>query len=161
MACVLGPALARKASHGGTANNARMAAHKSAGLRRGGRLPQASVSPAKRRATRARRRRRLHCRRQRAAWLPHGQHTKSPDHLPASGQKSADNANRHGGAERLAEPAGPQSSAVDRALRGHDDAGRRASALSGLTAPQEPDAHARSRRRPVPGIGASLRLGLL
>ena len=47
----------------------RMEAHHSAGLGRGGMLPQASVSPAARRATRDLRRRRLPLTRKRAEWL--------------------------------------------------------------------------------------------
>ena len=49
---VLGHALSMPAIHGGKATNAKLDAQKIAVLRRGGRLPQASVSPAARRATR-------------------------------------------------------------------------------------------------------------
>jgi hypothetical protein len=51
-AVVLGPALDMQALHGGTAQHDTLAAHTIAVLRRGGRLPQASVSPAAMRATR-------------------------------------------------------------------------------------------------------------
>src|SRR5262245_29307532 len=57
--CVLGQALSLQASHGGKAKHDTSAAHKLAALLRGGRRPQAYVSPAERRATRARLRRRL------------------------------------------------------------------------------------------------------
>jgi transposase len=50
---VLGHALYMKAIHGGKATHDTIDAHKIAVLRRGGRLPQASVSPAAMRATRA------------------------------------------------------------------------------------------------------------
>jgi len=56
--------------------------------------------------------------RQRAAWLTQVQHTQSQDNLPELGKKSASNANRHGMAERCADPAVPQRVAVDRALLG-------------------------------------------
>ena len=49
---VLGHALSLKALPGGTANNDTIASQKSATLLRGGRLPQASGSPAERRAPR-------------------------------------------------------------------------------------------------------------
>ena len=49
---VLGPALSRQAIPGGQATNERSAAHPIAVLLRGGRLPQASGSPAAMRATR-------------------------------------------------------------------------------------------------------------
>ena len=67
MALVLGHALSRPAIHGGTATNETIASHKRAGWLRGGLLPQASVSPAPRRAPRARLRRRTPLRRKRAA----------------------------------------------------------------------------------------------
>ena len=49
---VLGHALSMQASHGGKAKNDQIAVHKMAALLRGGLLPQASVYPAARRATR-------------------------------------------------------------------------------------------------------------
>ena len=64
---VLGHALSMKALHGGTAKNDTIDAHKMAALLRGGMLPQAAVSPAERRATRALLRRRPPLRRKRAA----------------------------------------------------------------------------------------------
>ena len=60
MTFVLGHALSRKAMQGGKAQNDKIAAHKSAVLLRGGRLPQASVYPAAMRATRDLLRRRCH-----------------------------------------------------------------------------------------------------
>jgi Transposase len=63
----LGHALSMNASQGGQAKHDTSEAHQIAGLRRGGRLPQADVDPAARRATRHLGRRRMHLRRQRAA----------------------------------------------------------------------------------------------
>lgn len=76
------------------------------------------------------------------------------------GTPIAYNAHRDGVAERFPAPAVPQSLAVDRARMGHDDARRRARALSRLTTAQQDDAHPRSRRRTVPGLGEILSLGL-
>ena len=98
---MLGHALYMKAIHGGKAKHDTIDSQKIAALRRGGRLPQASVYPAARRATRDLLRRRMPLARQRAELLAHVQHTNSPDHLPAIGQKIADKANRDGVAERL------------------------------------------------------------
>jgi hypothetical protein len=67
MAFVLGHALSMPALHGGQATHERRAAHQSAVVLRGDLRPQASGSPAPRRATRARRRRRTPLMRTRAA----------------------------------------------------------------------------------------------
>jgi hypothetical protein len=71
--CVVGHVRSLNASHGGKAKNDTIASPKMALWRRGGRLPQASVSPAELRATRALLRRRPPLRRQRAALLAHVQ----------------------------------------------------------------------------------------
>jgi len=65
IAFVLGHALSMQAIHGGKAKNDRIDAQKIAVLLRGGMLPQADVSPAEMRATRALLRRRMHLMRQR------------------------------------------------------------------------------------------------
>ena len=78
MPVVLGQALDLQALPGGQAKTDRMEAHHSAGLGRGGMLPQASVSPAARRATRDLRRRRLPLTRKRAEWLAPSQQTNRP-----------------------------------------------------------------------------------
>jgi hypothetical protein len=74
----LGPALSRPALQGGKAHNARRDARNIAVRRRAGMLPQASVAPAERRATRARLRRRLPRARQRGALLAPGPQTTRP-----------------------------------------------------------------------------------
>jgi hypothetical protein len=76
------------------------------------------------------------------------------------GQKLAYTAHRVGVAERVAEPAVHKSLEVDLALMGPDDALRRDLAWSGLTTAQAHHPHTRSGRRPVPGLGESLRLVL-
>src|SRR5919108_969357 len=86
---VLGHAFSMKAIHGGKANNDKIDAQKIAVLLRGGMLPQASVYPAARRATRDLLRRRLPLTRQRAALLAHIQQTNSQYNLPEIGQQIA------------------------------------------------------------------------
>ena len=86
-----------QAIHGANAKHDPLAAQHMAGVLRGGMLPQASVYPAARRATRDRLRRRLPLTRQRAARRAHLQPTHNPYHLPAMGQTLADQANRAGG----------------------------------------------------------------
>jgi hypothetical protein len=113
---VLGHALSMKAMHGGKAKHDTIDAHKIAALLRGGLLPQASVSPVQRRATRDLLRRRTHLRRTRSELLTHGHKTNSPDTLPEIGKNIADKANRAGGAERLSDPAGHKTIEVDLAL---------------------------------------------
>src|SRR5262245_53085157 len=88
-AFVLGHALSRKALHGGQANNDTSDSPQIAGRLRGGMLPQASVYPAERRATRALLRRRTHLRRKRSELLAQVQHTNRPYHLPEIGKQIA------------------------------------------------------------------------
>jgi transposase len=154
---VLGHALPMKALHGGKAKNDQIDAQKIAVLLRGGLLPQAYVSPAAMRATRARLRRRTPLRRQRAAWLAHLQQS----NLPEIGKKMASKANRNGVAERCADPAVPKSIAVDLALLGHYEQLRRAVEGSILKMAKPQTAQPLSRLRTVPGIGAILSLVLL
>jgi len=109
---VLGQALSLKAIHGGKAKNDTIDAQTIAVLLRGGMLPQAAVSPAELRATRALLRRRLPLARQRGALLAHVHNPTSQDKLPALGKKMASQANRDGVAERCADPAVHTSLAV-------------------------------------------------
>jgi hypothetical protein len=95
-------------------------------------LPQTSVYPAERRATRALLRRRMHLTHTRAELLAHVQNTPSQYNLPAIGKKIADKANREGGAERFAAPAVQQSIEVDLALITSYDALLRAVELTML-----------------------------
>jgi transposase len=161
MAFVLGHARYLKAIHGGNAKNDTIDAQNIAVLRRGGMWPQAAVYPAAMRATRALLRRRMHLRRTRAEWLGHSQQTPRQDHLPAMGKKIAYKANRDGVAERVAEPAVQKRLAGDLALRGHYDPRLRDRELASLKTAQPHAAHTPSRLRPVPGMGAILRLVLL
>ena len=161
MPLVLGHALSLQAIHGGKATNARIEAHQIAVLLRGGRLPQASVSPATRRATRALLRRRMELMRQRAELLPPVQHTNSQYNLPESGKKIADKAKRAGVAERFPDPAVHKRIAVDLALLGHYAPLLRNMALSILNTAKPHHTHTLSLLRTVPGIGEILSLVLL
>lgn len=118
---VLGHALSMKAIHGGKANNDKIDSQKIAALRRGGMLPQASGSPAERRAPRDVLRRRTHLMRKRAELLAHVQHTNSQYTRPEIGKKIAYKANRAGVAERFEDPAVHKTSEVDLALITSDD----------------------------------------
>jgi transposase IS116/IS110/IS902 family protein len=135
--------------------------HQIAVLLRGGMLPQASGSPAKRRAPRALLRRRLPLMRKRAALLTHIPQTNSQYNLPEIGKKLASQANRDGVADRCAAPAVQTRSEVDLALISHYDQLRNAGALTLGTTAKQHDAQTLSRRPSVPGIGTILRLVIL
>jgi transposase len=158
---ILGHALYMKAIHGGKAKNDRIDAQKIAVLLRGGMLPQAYVYPAEMRATRDLLRRRIHLMRKRAELLTHIQNTNSQYNLPEIGKKIAYKANRHGVAERFADPAVQKSIEVDLALLGHYDELLRDIELSVLKAAKQHDANALYLLRTVPGIGELLSLVLL
>lgn len=160
MPFLLGHALSRTAMHGGQATNDTLDAQTMAVGLRGGRWPQASVSPAERRATRALLRRRRPLSRTRAEWLAPIPHTTRPDTRPERGQKRAYTAHRPGGAERVPAPAGPQSMAVARALSGDSAPRLREVACPRLTAAPQHEAQPLSGLPTVPGLGHSLRLVL-
>jgi transposase len=150
-----------KAIHGGKAQNDTIASHKIAARRRGGMLPQASVYPAPRRASRDLLRRRMHLAHKRAELLAHVHNTTSQDNLPAIGNKLADKANREGVAERVADPAVQKRIDVDRALITSYDELLRDVALPIVNTAKPHDATTLSLRQTVPGIGKILRLVLL
>jgi hypothetical protein len=158
---VLGHALYMKAIHGGKATHDTIDAHTIAVLLRGGRLPQASVYPAERRATRDLLRRRMPLARTRGALLAHVHHTNSQSTLPAIGTKIASKANRDGVAERCADPAVQKSMAVDLALITSDDALLRDVARTIVTTAKHHDAQTLDLRHTVPGIGKIRRRVLL
>jgi transposase len=153
---VLGHALSMKAIPGGKAKNDTIDAHKSAVLLRGGMLPQAYGYPAAMRATRDLLRRRLSLMRKRAALLTHVQQTNSQYHLPKSGKKIADKANRAGVAERCPDPAVQKSIAVDLALIDYSDRLLTDLELDRVQTAKAHDAQTRSRVRSIPGVGKIL-----
>ena len=154
---VLGHALSRTALHGGTATHDTINAQNMAGLVRGGMLPHASGSPAKRRATRALLRRRMPLACHRGARLAHVPQTHRQATLPALGKPRASQAHRDGGAERCAEPAVPKRLDVDRARSPSSDALRRDGARTLVPTATHQDAQTLSLRQTVPGIGTSRR----
>jgi len=158
---VLGHALSMKAIHGGKAKHDPIDAQTIAVLLRGGLLPQASVSPAERRATRDVLRRRMPLARTRGALLAHVHHTNSQYTLPAIGTKIASKANRDGVAERCADLAVPKSIEVDLALITYDEEWLRDLALPIVKTAKHHDAQTLYLRHTVPGIGTILRLVLL
>jgi transposase len=160
MPFVRGPALDMQALHGGTATNDTIDSQTIAVLLHGGRLPQAYVYPAARRATRDLLRRRVQLTRQRAALLAHGQQTNSQDNLPEIGKKLASKANRDGVAARCPEPAVPKSVAGARALIDSDAQGLRDVELPIVQTATPHHAQPLDRRPSVPGIGQIVSLGL-
>ena len=157
MPFVLGHALSMQALHGGKAQNDKIDAQKIAVLLRGGMLPQASVSPAEMRATRALLRRRLPLTRKRAALLAHLPHTNSQYNLPESGKKMAYKANREGVAERFPDPAVPKRVEIDLALLDCYDQLLRDVAWTIVQSANQHDAQTWYRLQSVPGIGKMLR----
>jgi transposase len=158
---VLGHALSMQAIHGGKAKNDKIDSQKIAALRRGGMLPQAYVSPAQMRATRALVRRRLPLAHKRAELRAHVPNTNRQDNLPEIGQQIASKANRDGVAERCADPAVPQSLEGDLALITYDDERLRDVALTILKTAKHHDANTLYLLQTVPGIGKMLSLVLL
>jgi transposase len=158
---VLGHALYMKAIHGGKAKNDKIDAHKIAVLLRGGMLPQASVYPAERRATRDLLRRRMHLARKRGELLAHVHNTNSQYNLPAIGKKIAYKANRDGVAERFADPAVHKSIEVDLALITSYDALLRDVELTLVKTAKHHNANTLYLLQTVPGIGKILSLVLL
>lgn len=158
---VLGHALYMQAIHGGKAKHDTIDAQKIAVLLRGGRLPQASVYPAERRATRDLLRRRLPLTRQRAELLTPVQQTNWQYNLPAIGTKLAYKANRDGVAERFPDPAVHKSVEVDLALLDYDDQLLSAVALTSVQTAKQHQAQTLDRRQSVPGIGKIVSLVLL
>jgi hypothetical protein len=150
-----------KAIHGGKAHHDPSAAQNIAVRLRGGMLPQADVSPAAMRATRALLRRRMHLARKRGELLAPVQNPNSQDNLPALGHTIAYKTNRAGGAERFADPAVQQSIDGELALLGADDELLRDVELTLVNTAQHHAATTLYLLPTVPGIGTILRLVLL
>ena len=161
IAFVLGHALSMKASHGGKAKNDTMDAHTSAGLLRGGMMPQAYIYPAEMRATRDLLRRRCHLARKRAERLAHMHNTKSPYNLPELGKRLANKSNREEVADHFPDPRVRKTIEVDVSLIDHSDQllGEVERYLTRSAKPDEVQTYARLQS--VPGIGQILALVLL
>jgi transposase len=157
---VLGHALYMKAIHGGKAKHDRIEAHKIAVLLRGGMLPQAYVYPAGMRATRDRRRRRMHLTRKRAELLAHIHNPNSQSNLPEIGKKLAYKANRDGVAARF--PASAVQKSLDLDLTRIDAYDRLLTdlELDRVRTAKEHAAQTCYRLRSIPGVGKILALVL-
>jgi hypothetical protein len=156
----LGHALSMPALQGGMAQNAQSDSPKHAALLRGGMLPQASGSPAARRSTRALWRRRTPLRRNRAALLTQVHKTNAPYNVPDLGTTLASQATRAGVAERLNDPAVPQTIEVDLARMPYDDALLRDGELARVPTAKPHEAHTLAWLQTVPGSGNLLCLVL-
>jgi transposase len=106
-------------------------------------------------------RRRIHLMRQRAELLAHVQNTNSQYNLPEIGKKIAYKANRHGVAERFADPAVQKSIEVDLALITYYDQLLTDLELSIVNSAKQHDAHTFYRLRSIPGVGKILALVVL
>jgi len=111
------------------------------------------------RATRDLRRRRTHRRRKRAALLSPGPNTTSQSNLSEIGKNIAYQANRPGGAERLADPAVPKTLEVALSRIPSDDELLQDLERSLLKTAQHHEAQPLYLLQTVPGLGKSLRLG--
>jgi len=150
-----------KASHGGKAQNDKIAAQKIAVLLRGGMFPQAYVYPAEMRAPRDLLRRRCHLARKRAELFAHIHNTKSQDHLPEMGKRLANKANREDVAEHFPDASVHKAIEVDVSRIDHDEQLLGAVELY-LTRSAKPDDVQTFARVPsVPGIGQILALVIL
>jgi transposase len=99
--------------------------------------------------------------RQRAALLTHVQQTTPPDNRPEIGQKTADQANRDGGAERGPDPAVQNSIEVDLALIDSDDRLLTHLERDLVQTAKAHEAQTFSRVRSSPGVGQILARVLL
>ena len=158
---VLGHALYMKAIPGGKAKNDKIAAHKIAGLLRGGMLPMAYVYPRAMRATRDLLRRRCHFMGKRAELITHIQNTASQCLLPPFGKKIADHGHRTDRAEHFTDPEGRKSIETNRARLDHDDRLLPDLEAQLTRSATVHDPNAFLRLRSVPGIGQILALVLL
>jgi hypothetical protein len=158
MPFVRGHALYMQALPGGQAKHDKIDSQTSAARLRGGLLPQASGSPAERRATRDLLRRRTHLTRTRAELVAHVHNTHRQDNLPEIGKNIAYQAKRHGVAERVADPAVHKRIEVDLALITYDDQLLTARERSSVKHAQHHDANTFYRLRAGPGVGKILAL---
>jgi transposase len=119
IAFVLGHALYMRLIHGAKAKNDRIDSRKTAGLLRGGLMPQAYVYPAQMRATRDLMRRRLHFVRHRGQLLAHIQMTHHQYNLKSPGKRISYRANRDGIGDGFEDVSVRDSLAADLALVDH------------------------------------------
>jgi transposase len=161
IAFVLGHALYMRAIHGAKAKNDKIDSRKTAGLLRGGLLPEAYVYPPEMRATRDLLRRRLHFVRHRGQLLAHIQNTYHQYNLPSPGKRIAYRANREGIGEGFEDASVKESLAADVALVDHYDVVIRELELTALRRARGHDLDSFERLKTIPGIGKVLALTIL
>ena len=161
IAFVLGHALYMKAIHGAKAKNDKIDSKKTAGLLRGGLIPQSYVYPPEMRATRDLLRRRLHFVRHRGQLLAHIQNTHHQYNLPAPGKRIAYRSNREGIGEGFEDVSVQTSLAADLALIDHYDVVIRDLELTVLRQARGHDLESFERLKTIPGIGKILALTIL
>jgi transposase len=161
IAFVLGHALYMRIIHGAKAKNDRIDSRKTAGLLRGGLLPEAYVYPAEMRASRDLMRRRLHFVRHRGQLLAHIQNTHHQYNLPSPGKRITYRSNREGIGEGFEDPSIRESVAADLALVDHFEVviGDLEASLVRKARVHDPDSF--HILRSVPGIGKVLSLTIL
>ena len=158
---VLGHALYMRAIHGAKAKNDRIDSRKTAGLLRGGLMPQAYVYPAEMRATRDLMRRRLHFVRQRGQLLAHIQMTHHQYNLESPGRRISYRSNRDGIGEGFEDVSVKKSIAADLALIDHYEAVIGELEASVVRQARGHDANSFQLLRSLPGIGKVLALTIL
>jgi transposase len=158
---VLGHALYMRIIHGAKAKNDRIDARKTAGLLRGGLLPEAYVYPAEMRATRDLMRRRLHFVRHRGQLLAHIQNTHHQYNQAAPGKRITYRSNREGIGQGFEDPSIRESLAADLALVDHFEVviGDLEASLVRKARVHDPGSF--HLLRSVPGIGKVLSLTIL
>jgi transposase len=161
IAFVLGHALYMRAIHGAKAKNDRIDSRKTAGLLRGGLMPQAYAYPAEMRATRDLMRRRLHFVRHRGQLLAHIQMTHHQYNLPSPGKRISYRSNRDGLGEGFEDVSVRESIAADLALVDHYEVVIGELELSALRQARGHDPNSLQLLRSIPGVGKVLALTML
>jgi len=161
IAFVLGHALYMRAIHGAKAKNDRIDSRKTAGLLRGGLMPQAYAYPMKMRATRDLMRRRLHFVRQRGQLLAHIQMTYHQYNRDSPGKRIAYASNREGLGEGFEDVSVQESIAADLELIKHYEMIIGELELSVVRRARCHDPNSFQLLRSIPGVGKILALTIL
>ncbi len=161
IAFVLGHALYMRAIHGAKAKNDRIDARKTAGLLRGGLMPQAYVYPTEMRATRDLMRRRLHFVRHRGQLLAHIQNTHHQHNHATPGKRITYRSNRDGIGDGFEDVSVRESLAADLALVDNYEVviGELEASVLRQARAHDPDSF--QLLKSVPGIGKVLALTIL
>ncbi len=161
IAFVLGHALYMRAIHGAKAKNDRIDSRKTAGLLRGGLMPQAYVYPSEMRATRDLMRRRLHFVRHRGQLLAHIQNTHHTYNHDTPGKRITYRSNRDGIGDGFEDVSVRESLAAGLALVDNYEVviGELEASVLRQARAHDPDSF--QLLKSVPGIGKVLALTIL